>query len=192
MVFLHQRSASERQNEGQADSIIKSHRENLQRLTREGKLIVSGGFEGGGGILIFGTTSQKEVDQWLNTDPAIRAGYWHVEILPFTPRVGSVCRAEAAENKVAYSFVRYDVIVSKFTASTFPQILKKHDDYVRQLAKTGNVVAEGEFPGQDSMILIMQGEVDRSVFESDPGVQEGLLEFDIQKLWVAKGSFCEK
>ena len=32
----------------------------------------------------------------------------------------------------------------------------------------------------------------KEIIEADPGVQEALLQFDIKKLWVAKGAFCEK
>jgi hypothetical protein len=38
----------------------------------------------------------------------------------------------------------------------------------------------------------MKGDVQRAIFESDPGIQDGLLEMTIKKLYIAKGSFCEK
>jgi hypothetical protein len=41
-------------------------------------------------------------------------------------------------------------------------------------------------------VLVMKGEVKREVFESDPGVQEGLIDLTIKKLFIAKGSFCEQ
>jgi hypothetical protein len=41
-------------------------------------------------------------------------------------------------------------------------------------------------------MLVLRGEVSKEIFEADPGVQEALLQVDIKKLWIAKGSFCEK
>jgi hypothetical protein len=38
----------------------------------------------------------------------------------------------------------------------------------------------------------MKGEVQREIFETDAGVQEGLLELVIKKLFMARGTFCEK
>ena len=54
------------------------------------------------------------------------------------------------------------------------------------------MVTEGSFGDHDGGILVMKGEVQRDIFEGDPGVQEGLLELEIKKLYIAKGSFCEK
>ncbi len=70
--------------------------------------------------------------------------------------------------------------------------MKRHDDYIKeQFSKTGNVVAEGIF-GNDGGILILKGDTQKEIMEADPGVQEALLQFEIKKLYIAKGSFCEK
>jgi uncharacterized protein YciI len=93
---------------------------------------------------------------------------------------------------VTYNFVRFMPQITKFTAPTYPQIFKKHDEYLKQLEATGNVIAEGIFGDTDGGIIVLKGELRQEVFENDPGVTEMLLEFQIKKLWVAKGSFCEK
>jgi hypothetical protein len=88
--------------------------------------------------------------------------------------------------------IRFDAAVSKPTAATAPVIMKKHDDYIKQLASSGNVITEGIFGTGDSGILVMKGDVQKELFESDPGVQEDLIQFQIKKLFIAKGAFCEK
>ncbi len=93
---------------------------------------------------------------------------------------------------VAYAFVRFTPLVTKFTAQTHPQILYKHDVFLKELAKGGNVVTEGIFGDRDGGVLVMRGELGKEVIEADPGVQEGLMDVSYKKLWVAKGSFCEK
>ena len=137
------------------------------------------------------TNNIDQAKAWVSTDPGIIAKRWNVEILPFAPRYGKICKAPQPYQMVNYSFVRFNVVVSKFTATDFPQIVRKHDEYLKQLNKTGNVIIEGVFSERDGGILIMNGDVQAEVFENDPGVKEGLVELDIKKLFIAKGSFCE-
>ncbi|MFZ6014113.1 MAG: YciI family protein [Bacteroidota bacterium] len=191
-VFLNRKPDVEKLPKEQIDKIMAGHLANIERLAKEKKLIVAGPFDGGGGIFILNTTSAEEAKGWLSTDPGIQANRWNIEMLPYKPRVGGACSAPEPYEMVSYSFIRFDAVVSKFTASTYPQIVKKHNEYLKQLEATGNVITEGIFGEHDGGILIMKGEVQRDIFESDPGVQEGLMELSIRKLWIAKGSFCEK
>lgn len=190
-VFLHKKENPELPKE-QIDKIMEGHMANIGRLAKEGKLVVAGPFEGGGGIFILNTTSVDEAKSWLSTDPGIQANRWNIEMLPFTPRIGGACVAPQPYEMTMYSFVRFIATVSKFTASTYPQILHRHDEYIKQISLTGNVIAEGTFGEHDGGILIMKGSVSNELFEKDPGVQESLIELSIKSLWVAKGSFCEK
>ena len=75
--------------------------------------------------------------------------------------------------------------------STAAETSMKRYDYLKKIAQTGNVVAEGTF-GEDGGILIIQGELQKEVIEADPSVSEGLYQIDYKKLYVAKGAFCEK
>lgn len=170
---------------------MKGHLANIERLAKENKILVAGPFEGGGGIFILNTSSTDSAKAWLGTDPGIRAKRWDIEILPYTPRQRTVCVAKEPYEMVTYEFIRFTPIVSKFTAQTYPEILKRHEDYLKALAATGNVVADGTFGDRDGGILLMRGDLQKEVIEGDPGVEEGLLELTYKKLWVAKGSFCE-
>ena len=103
-VFLHKKSSVEPLPKEQLDKIMEGHMANIERLAKEGKLIVAGPFEGGGGIFILNTTSTDEAKQWLSTDPGIQANRWDIEILPYTPRVGAVCVAKEPYEMVSYRF----------------------------------------------------------------------------------------
>jgi uncharacterized protein YciI len=192
IVFLNKKTDAEPLPKEQVDKIMEGHMANINRLAKEGKLLAAGPFDGGGGIFILNTTSVDEVRQMLSTDPGIQANRWNIEILPYKPRIGSVCPVGEKYEMTSYSFIRFDAIVSKSTATDFPAILKKHDEYLHRLATTGNVVTEAVFGDRDGGILILRGDLQNEVIESDPGIQEGLLEYQIKKLWVARGSFCEK
>ena len=192
-VFLNNKPDKKELPKEEVDKIMQGHMDNINRLAKEGKLLVAGPFEGGGGIFIFNTTSVDEAKEWLSTDPGVQANRWNVEVLPFQPRIGSVCVVGEDYEMTTYHFIRFTAQVTKVTTGNYPEILKRHDDYIReQFSKTGNIIAEGIFGDYDGGILILKGDLQQDVIEADPGVQETLLQFEIKKLWVAKGSFCEK
>jgi uncharacterized protein YciI len=192
LVFLNKKTDAEVISKEQSDKLMQGHMANITRLAKEGKLLAAGPFDGGGGIFILNTQSIDEAKQWLSTDPGVQANRWNVEILPYTSRVSAPCKAPEPYEMVSYSFVRFDAVVSKFTAGNYPQIIEKHNAFLKKLVDTGNVVTEGIFGDHDGGILIMRGELQKEVIEADPGLQEGLLEVNYKKLWIAKGSFCEK
>lgn len=191
-VFLNKKSDAEQLAKEQLDKIMEGHMANINLLAEEGKLIAAGPFEGGGGIFILNTTSIEEAKQWLSTDPGVKANRWNIEILPYKPRIGSVCIVSEPYEMVTYQFIRFRTNISKSTAPDYPKIFFEHDDYLKKLEKTGNIVTEGIFGEYDGGVLVLKGELEKAVIESDPAVQEGLLELDFKQLWIAKGAFCEK
>jgi hypothetical protein len=44
----------------------------------------------------------------------------------------------------------------------------------------------------EGCFLILKGELPKELLEGDPGVLEAVLQMEIKKLFIAKGSFCEK
>lgn len=191
-VFLNTRTDKAELAKEELDNLMKGHLANISRLASEGKLIVAGPFDGGGGIFIFKSPSPDTVKQWLSTDPGIRANRWRIEMFPYLPRVGSVCSVDPEVEMVTYTFVRYISTITKFNVQKAGETFKKHDDYLKQIVKTGNVITEGIFPNRDGGILIMKGEVEPELIEADPSLSETVFTIEIKKLWVGKGSFCEK
>jgi uncharacterized protein YciI len=191
IVFLNKKADAEKLSEDASKKIMDGHMANINQLAKEGKLVAAGPFEGGGGIFVMKTSSVDEATKWINTDPGVQAKRWNVEVLPFTPRQGSICTVSEPYEMVMYSFVRFNPVISKFNASTYPSIIKQHNDYLKEVGKTGNVISEGIFGENDGGILIMKGEVGKELFETDPGVTEGLIDIETKKLYIAKGSFCE-
>ncbi len=191
-VFLNNKPDKAVLPKEEVDKIMEGHMANITKMAKEGKLIAAGPFEGGGGIFIFNSTSAEEVKSWINDDPGVKAQRWNIEVLPFTVRAGSVCSAKEPYEMTMYNFVRYTSNLNKFTIGDAPLTFKRHDEHLKKIEQTGNVIAEGIFGDREGGILVMKGDLQREVIEFDPAVQEGLLELDFKQLYIAKGSFCEK
>jgi uncharacterized protein YciI len=191
-VFLNARKDKAELPEAELKKIMDGHMANINRMAKEGKLVAAGPFDGGGGIFIFKSNSVEQVKEWLQTDPGVQANRWNVEILPYTPRVGSVCSVKEPYEMVSYNFVRFVPNVAKYNIGSLPDGFKKHDEYLKTLSNSGNIITEAIFGATDGGILVMKGELQKELIENDPAVKEGLLEPDFKKLWIAKGSFCEK
>ena len=191
-VFLNKKPDAVQLPKEDVDKLMNGHMTNIERLAKEGKLVAAGPFEGGGGIFILNTTSIDEANAWLNTDPAVKANRWNIEIYPYRPRVGSICKVNPPYEMVTYQFLRFDANRSKSTARDYPEIFYRHDDFLKEIGKKANVVTEGIFGEFDGGILIINGEISKELMESDPAIQEGLLTMEMKTLWIAKGSFCEK
>jgi uncharacterized protein YciI len=191
-VFLNKKLDKAELPKEEVDKIMEGHMANINKMAKEGKLIVAGPFEGGGGIFIFHSHSVEEVKEWIGEDPGIKAKRWNIEVLPFTTRAGSACAVKEPYEMTQYHFIRYTSNLTKYTIGEAPVTFKKHDDYLKKIEETGNVIVEGIFGDREGGILIMKGDLQKEVIELDPAVQEGLLELDFRELYVAKGSFCEK
>jgi uncharacterized protein YciI len=191
-VFLHHRSDIAEPPKEQLDKIMEGHMANIHNMAKEGKLLVAGPFEGGGGIFIFNSSSIEQVKQWLSNDPGVQANRWNVELQLYYSHTGKPQLMNEPYEMTTYNFVRFVPYVAKFNINDVPELLKKHDDYVKEIGKTGNVVAEGSFGETEGGILLIKGDLNKAVIESDPAVHGGLLEPEIKKLYIARGAFGEK
>jgi uncharacterized protein YciI len=192
LVFLNKKAPSDQTPKEVVDKLMEGHMANIDRLAKEGKLVAAGPFEGGGGIFIFRSARTGEVKEWIQTDPAVKANRWDVEVLPYFPRQGSVCNAPEPYEMVTYTFIRYVPDITKFNIAYAPDSMRSHDLYLEKLAGTGHVVTEATFGPSDGGILVMRGDVGDSLTEEDPAVADGVLTAEVKKLWIARGAFCEK
>jgi uncharacterized protein YciI len=85
-----------------ASKIQVGHMENIKRLYEEGKLKVAGPFADNRlaqGIFIFDCATEKELNDLLTTDPAIKAGRLIFEIYPwYTAPIGSFAPGKPLKN----------------------------------------------------------------------------------------------
>ncbi len=191
-MFLNKRTDKAELPKEELDRIMSGHMANIEKMAKEGKLIAAGPFEGGGGIFIFNAKTNDEVMEWLKGDPGVQANRWRLEMFPYTPRAGSVCKVSEPYEMVNYSFVRYTSEVGKAEIEQAPQLFKQHDDYLKKIDPSMTLITEGIFGKLDGGILIVKGDVKKDWIENDPAVRAGVLLVDYKKLYIAKGAFCEK
>jgi uncharacterized protein YciI len=185
-VFLNKKTNASELAKDSVERLMKGHMANIERLAKEEKLLVAGPFEGGGGLFILNTTSMDEASDWLKTDPGIQANRWDVEMLVYSPQVGSVCAVKEPFEMVSYDFIRFYK-----AAGGKANELSEHRQIVKKESEHGNVVTSGEFKPSGNILILKNG-VMQKFLETDPAVQSGILKPETKKLWIAKGSFCEK
>jgi uncharacterized protein YciI len=186
-VFLNNKPDKEVLSKEKSDSIMQGHMDNIGRLAKEGKLLAAGPFEGGGGIFILNTTSGDEANQWLSTDPGVKAKRWNVEVLPYTVNTGGVCSVGEKYEMVFYQFFRFTP-QSQIT----PESLKQHNDFLQKLSKEASVLHEATFGDKTGGLLVLKADATKEIVEADPAVKAGHVRYEMKKLYIAKGSFCEK
>jgi uncharacterized protein YciI len=183
-VFLNSKPDKAEISEDSAAELMKQHLANIDHMVADGRLLVAGPFEGGGGIFIFNTSDVGITKKWLESDPAIRANRWNLEVFKINFSKGGACLATEPYEMVTYNFLRVDYINDianyKMNNSNVPGW--------QDAAKSDSVLAVGRFPQFDGGVIIYSGNPDanwREKFSTDQ------ISFDIKKLWVARGSFCE-
>jgi uncharacterized protein YciI len=186
-VFLNNKPDKEVLSKEKSDSIMQGHMNNIGRLAKEGKLLAAGPFEGGGGIFILNTTSVDEANQWLSTDPGVKAKRWNLEVLPVTIHGGDVCPVGEKYEMVFYQFSRFTEDAAVVSKVNYSQLMKDHYAFLKSL----ETISQGTFGEHQGGIIIFGSDIFETI-KKDPAVVSGLLKYEIKKLYIAKGSFCEK
>ena len=89
MVFLRRGPAWTAAATPEATKVSQGHRANIDRLTKEGLMVVAGPFEGTSGdralagIFILRVDSMDAAKAAVDTDPAVKAGRFVFEIVPW-------------------------------------------------------------------------------------------------------------
>lgn len=89
MVFLRRGPAWTTAVTPQTTEVSRAHRANIDRLTKEGRMVVAGPFDGQSGekalagIFILRVETMNEAKAVAESDPAVRAGRFIYEIAPW-------------------------------------------------------------------------------------------------------------
>ncbi len=174
-----------------SEDLILSHKEFVQKQHKAGNLLVSGPFEGGGGLAIFKVLKIEAIDSILSLHRGVEKRQLQIERYYWKQRIGNLCSINGEMEFVPYTFVKFDTYITKFNVRLADDYFKLHDDFIKALQNTGNVVSEGEFSNSDGNTLILKGNVTKEVIMSDPVVGLGFMIPTIKKVWLPNGIFCK-
>lgn len=193
-VFLNTNPDREVLPDDSVEALQKAHLENIGRLYNEGKLSAAGPFEGGGGIFIFRTSSLEETHELLQTDPAIRAGRFRLEVYPFDQYFGSVCAVGEDYEMKFRMFIRFK---RPGTATGSLELTRKLlQDEFEELEETSIVhkIAAANLGSINEGIWILSGESEpvKEFLDGNEKLKKADIVYDMKTLWIADGTFCEE
>ncbi len=193
-VFLNKNPNKPVISTDSVDVLMELHFKNMGELGTQGKLINAGPFEGGGGLFVMNSPSVDTVQQWLQTDPAIKANRWNIEMYPFITTVGGSCVVGANYEMGMYQFVRYtasnEIANYKSNANEAKQASIK--GLISELKTGGNLLMAGYFASNEGGILVLKDDSSTEMIKSSEVANSGVISFEFKELWIAKGSFCEE
>lgn len=193
-VFLNKNPNKDLISQDSVDVLMQLHFKNMGELGTQGKLINAGPFEGGGGLFVMNSPSVDTVQQWLQTDPAVKAKRWNIEMYPFTTTVGGSCVVGAEYEMSMYWFVRYapsnEIANYKSNANEAKEVSTKA--LIASLSETGDLIMAGYFGSNEGGVLVVKDAAGVEKIKSSAASNTGAISFEFKELWIAKGSFCEE
>ena len=182
-VFLNSKPDKEKISEEESAKLMKLHLANIRKMSEDGRLLAAGPFDGGGGIFIFNSADISETRSWLQSDPAVKAGWWNIEIHVVSFGKGGACLVGEPYEMITYNFLRVNYI------NDIANYKMNNSDVAGWTAakNSDSVIAVGRFPKEDGGFIVYMGspEAWKDKFFEDQ------VAFEQKKLWVAKGAFCE-
>ena len=192
-VFLNTNPDKPEISEKEIQDLQAAHLENIGKLAEEGIIKAAGPFECGGGLFIMQTESLDKAKSILQSDEAIKANRFKLEIFPFQLIINNVCGAKEPYEMVTYQFVRL-IPENEY----FGKIdLTKHENK-KYFSKLNNdnesLLVYGSFGDDGGMIIFdfPQPHQVADILTEHPLVKAGQLKFEIRPLWIAKGTFCKR
>jgi uncharacterized protein YciI len=181
----------------EVDKIQAAHMANIDSLAKAGSLLAAGPFNGGGGLFVLVAASIEEARNILNTDPAVKANRFIIELYPLTMNYGSICPVKGKYEMVEYQFIKYTPVKDKISmveAGELEKLAKRHLRFLKETGFPVKYIAEGEFGPVDGGFLIIEKTLEENMtklLKYDPWAKSGYFTSELKILWIAKGSFCE-
>lgn len=175
----------------------EQHMANIRKLHTEGKLVIAGPFTDDGalrGVFVMKATSLAEAQEWANSDPAVKAGHFAVEVHgPWMIRSENIHSTDSEDTTLekyslllAHQGEKWDINSPEFQ-NTVRQHMPYLGDLLRQkkLALGGPLNDNAELKG----ILIYAVPLDEAMKleAEDPMVKAGYFRIEGHPWATAKG-----
>ncbi len=180
-VFLNSNPQKEVLDTNSINELQRRHLENIDRLYSEGKIIAAGPFYHGGGLFIFKENSIENVQNLLQTDPAIAAKRFLIEIFPLRFITGQVCSFDEPVEMITLSFIR-----------VFKQKTEKTEKMISEWSKKWDkeLLSSAVFEEDQGGFMVLSADLE-SLKKQIPSILNDAQENQsIRQLYIAKGTFC--
>jgi len=196
-VFLNTNEERAELPKHEEDSLQAGHRANINRLVEERKMIAAGPFNNGGGIFLF-DTNVEDTQAVLDTDPAIAAGRFNLEVMAFDMAMGKICtlwdKPEEEVTMTGYYLARFSNKNNGFMTQTSNHTVRHMRDAQRQF-KGLEVLGTLKFDENAGQVVVFkapESDAYEEYFAKQKLVKKGMMEVYVRQLYFPIGVFCEK
>jgi len=181
---------------GMKEELRAAHVANVMSQLESGKAVIAGPLADESdvaGILVYRAKSADEARAWAETDPAVKAGFFAVEMHPWWSE--DVMKKPASPIKLTTAYLAFLTRGAKWTPERTPateELQKAHLANIRRLAEMKKLVVAGPF-GDDGRLrgifVFKVASIDeaRALTETDPSVRAGRLAMDLHPWMVPEG-----
>lgn len=181
---------------GMAEDLKAQHIANVFSLLESGKAVIAGPLGDDGdiaGIFVLRAKSAEEARAWAENDPAVKAGFFSIEMHPWWSE--DVMKKPASPIKLTTAYLAFLTRGAKWTpekTAATAEIQKAHLANINRLAEMKKLVVAGPFgdDGQLRGIFVFKvASLDeaRALTETDPAVKAGRLAMDLHPWMVPEG-----
>jgi uncharacterized protein YciI len=180
------------------EKLQEEHMANIRKMAAEHKLVVAGPFMDDTllrGIFVFQADSSEQVQEWANSDPAVRAGRLAPEVHgPWLIDARTIHPPSTPEGMEQYTLVLMKKGEKwKLDAPAFNFVVKEFPVFVKEMTTQGYLAVAGLIPlgvpGELRAIAIFRvgPEQTATLLKEDPDVKAGMLKPEIHPWATGKG-----
>lgn len=181
---------------GMPKDLQSQHLAHVLSLLESGKAVIAGPLGDQGdiaGIYVLRAKSKEEAREWVDNDPAVKAGFFVADMHPWWSE--DVMKKPSAPVKLTTAYLALLTRGAKWTPERTPateELQKAHRANIHRLAELKKLVVAGPF-GDDGVLRgifvfkVASLAEARALTETDPAVQAGRLAIDIHPWLVPEG-----
>jgi|SRR5580765_4417675 len=187
LVFLRLSPDAPYLNAAEGEKVQAAHMANIKRLYDEGHLVAAGPFTDDTalrGILVLKTASRSEAQQWLDSDPAVKAGRLIGDLHPFAAPAGTFrAPKDAKVDMETYSMI---VLSDHFRRDRAP--VEAEGAYLDRLRASGKLAlaalfSDGELGGV--LVLTVPADEAQKIALENPLVARGYMTAEVHP-WISQ------
>lgn len=180
----------------QRKETLTQHREYFMSLLDSGKAVIGGPLTDEGeirGLYVLRAKSASEAREWVDADPAVKAGYFSAEMHPWWSE--EVMKKAASPMTMTKAYIGFLSRGAKWTPEKTTQteeLQKAHMANINRLAETKQLVVAGPFGDNGPLrgifvFRVASLEEAKELAATDPAVQAGRLSIEMHPWLVPEG-----